>query len=118
MPNGLWNKADHYRQLVDECVALAKAATSNEIRAEHSATAEYYLHLADVEANLAGQFGTGLASLGQGGASWPEDASLDHLVGAGEKWLPSNTIVLENLLPIAFPDNYSILFKKLRKRLG
>ena len=56
MPNGLWNKADHYRQLVDECVALAKAATSNEIRAEHNATAEYYLHLADVEANLAGQF--------------------------------------------------------------
>jgi hypothetical protein len=43
------------RQLVDECVALAKAATSNEIRAEHNATAEYYLHLADVEANLAGQ---------------------------------------------------------------
>jgi hypothetical protein len=33
----------------------AKAATSNEIRAEHYATAEYYLHLADVEANLAGQ---------------------------------------------------------------
>jgi hypothetical protein len=55
MPNGLWNKADHYRQLVDECVALAKAATSNEIRAEYNATAEYYLHLADVEANLAGQ---------------------------------------------------------------
>ena len=48
MPNGLWNKADHYRQLVDECVALAKASNSNEIRAEHYATAEYYLHLADV----------------------------------------------------------------------
>ena len=43
------------RQLVDECVALAKAATSNEIRAEHNATVEYSLHLADVEANLAGQ---------------------------------------------------------------
>ena len=52
MPNGLWNKADHYRQLADECVALAKAATSNEIRTEHNATAKYYLHLADVEANL------------------------------------------------------------------
>jgi hypothetical protein len=54
----LWNKADHYRQLVDECVALAKASNSNEIRAEHYATAEYYLHLADVEANLTGQLST------------------------------------------------------------
>jgi hypothetical protein len=71
---------------------FAEASNSNEIRAEHYATAEYYLHLADVEANLAGQFDvlkgltqTGLASLGQGGASWPGDASLDHLVGAGEQ---------------------------------
>ena len=68
---------------------FAEASNSNEIRAEHYATAEYYLHLADVEANLAGQFDvlkgltqTGLASLGQGGASWPGDASLNHLVGA------------------------------------
>jgi len=55
MPNGLWSRADHYHQLVDECVSLAKAATSNEIRAEHYAAAEYYLHLAGVEANLAGR---------------------------------------------------------------
>ena len=68
MPNGLWNKADHYRQLVDECVALAKASNSNEIRAEHYATAEYYLHLADVEANLAGQLSMwpGFAGSGRG----------------------------------------------------
>jgi hypothetical protein len=55
MPNGLWSKADHYHQLVDECVSLAKAATSNEIRAENYAAAEYYLHLAEVEANLIGR---------------------------------------------------------------
>jgi hypothetical protein len=53
MPGSLWSKADYYRQLVDECVVLAKTATSNEIRAGHYATAEYYLHLAEVEANLA-----------------------------------------------------------------
>ena len=53
MPDGLWSKADYYRQLVDECIALAQTATSNEIRAEHYATAEYYLHLAKLETNLA-----------------------------------------------------------------
>jgi hypothetical protein len=53
MPNGFWNKANHYHQLVDECVALAKTAASNETRAEYYATAEYYMHLAEVEANLA-----------------------------------------------------------------
>ena len=53
MPDGLLSKADYYRQLVDECVALAKTATSNATRAEYFATAEYYLHLAEVEANLA-----------------------------------------------------------------
>ena len=37
---------------------FAEASNSNEIRAEHYATAEYYLHLADVEANLAGQLST------------------------------------------------------------
>ena len=57
MPNGLWSRADYYHQLVDECVSLAKAATSNEIRAENYAAAEYYLHLAKVEANLAGRGG-------------------------------------------------------------
>jgi hypothetical protein len=63
MPNGLWSKADHYHQLVDECVSLAKAATSNEIRAENYAAAEYYLHLAEVEANLAGRTADTTASL-------------------------------------------------------
>jgi hypothetical protein len=63
MPNGLWNKADYYRQLVDECLALARAATSNEIRAECYAAAEYYLHLAEVEANLAGWEGDTTESL-------------------------------------------------------
>jgi len=63
MPNGPWCRADHYRQLVDECVALAKAATSNEIRAEHYAAAEYYLHLAEVEANLAGRTANTAVSL-------------------------------------------------------
>jgi hypothetical protein len=53
MTDDLLSKADYYRQFVDECVALAKTATSNAIRAEHFATAEYYLHLAEVEANLA-----------------------------------------------------------------
>jgi hypothetical protein len=56
MLGSLWSKADYYRQLVDECVVLAKTATSNEIRAGHYATAEYYLHLAEVEANLADRF--------------------------------------------------------------
>ena len=37
---------------------FAEASNSNEIRAEHYATAEYYLHLADVEANLTGQLST------------------------------------------------------------
>jgi hypothetical protein len=55
MLDDAWSKADYYRQLVDECVALAKSAISNEVRAEHYATATYYRNLAEVEANLAGQ---------------------------------------------------------------
>ena len=55
MLDDVWSKADYYRQLVDECVALAKTAISNEARAEHYATARYYRNLAEVEANLAGQ---------------------------------------------------------------
>jgi hypothetical protein len=55
MRDDVWSKADCYRQLVDECVALAKTAISNEARAEHYATATYYRNLAEVEANLAGQ---------------------------------------------------------------
>ena len=55
MLDDVWSKADYYRQLVDECVALAKSAASNEARAENYATARYYLLLAEVEANLAGR---------------------------------------------------------------
>ena len=56
MAHDLCSKADYYRHLVDESVALAKTATSNEVRAKYYATAEYYLHLADFEENLAGRF--------------------------------------------------------------
>jgi hypothetical protein len=56
MLDDVWNKTDYYRQLVDECVSLAKTAVTNEARAEHYATATYYLHLAEVEANLSGRF--------------------------------------------------------------
>jgi hypothetical protein len=52
MPNESLSRAQHYWQWVDDCVAMAKTATSNEIRAELYATAEYYLHLAEVEGNL------------------------------------------------------------------
>jgi hypothetical protein len=47
-------KADYYRHLLNECVVLAKTATSNEVRAKYYATAESYRRLADLEANLAG----------------------------------------------------------------
>jgi hypothetical protein len=43
---------NHYRQVVDDCVVMAKVATSNKIRAELYAAAEYYLHLGEVEGNL------------------------------------------------------------------
>jgi hypothetical protein len=36
-----------------ECVELAKAATSNEIRSHHYAIAEHYLRLAEAEEKLA-----------------------------------------------------------------
>jgi hypothetical protein len=53
MANEFWSKRDCYRQWVDESVAMANAATSNRIRAELYAAAEYYLHLSEVEGNLA-----------------------------------------------------------------
>ena len=55
MQDDVRSKEDYYRQWVDECIALAKTAISNETRAEHYATANYYLHLAEVEANFAGR---------------------------------------------------------------
>ena len=45
--------AEHYRQLAEQCVAIAKAATSNKMRAHHYATALNYLKLAEAEANSA-----------------------------------------------------------------
>ena len=39
MQNDL-SKADYYRHLLDECVVIAKTATSNEVRAKYYATAE------------------------------------------------------------------------------
>jgi hypothetical protein len=38
---------------VAECIELAKAATSNEIRSHHYAIAEHYLRLAEAEEKLA-----------------------------------------------------------------
>ena len=45
--------AERYRQQADECVAMAKAATSNRMRAHYYATALTYLKLAEAEAKLA-----------------------------------------------------------------
>ena len=41
--------AERYRRKADECVALAKSAISNEVRALHYAMAERYLRLAEDE---------------------------------------------------------------------
>jgi hypothetical protein len=38
---------------VAECIELAKAATSNEIRSHHYAIADHYLRLAEAEEKLA-----------------------------------------------------------------
>jgi hypothetical protein len=47
------NTAEQYRQWVEQCVAMAKAATSNKMRAHHYATALNYLKLAEGEAKSA-----------------------------------------------------------------
>jgi hypothetical protein len=46
------DRSEYYCQWVDESVALANAATTNEARAQHYATAIYYRQLAELEANL------------------------------------------------------------------
>jgi hypothetical protein len=46
-------RAQRYRACVAECVELAKAATSNEIRSHHYAIAEHYQRLAEAEEKLA-----------------------------------------------------------------
>ena len=50
-------RAEHYRGKSEECVALAKAAISNKIRAQQYAAAERYLNLAETEAKLASRSG-------------------------------------------------------------
>jgi hypothetical protein len=45
-------RAEQYRRKSEECVALAKGATSNKLRAQHYAAAERYLKLAEAEAKL------------------------------------------------------------------
>ena len=45
--------AEHCRQLAEQCVATAKAATSNKMRAHHYATALNYLKLAEAEVKSA-----------------------------------------------------------------
>jgi hypothetical protein len=47
-------KADEYRQLAAEEAELAKEATSNELRAQHYAMADYYTRLAQAQENLPG----------------------------------------------------------------
>jgi hypothetical protein len=41
--------AERYRQQAEECIALAKTAIRNEVRALHYAMAEQYLRLAENE---------------------------------------------------------------------
>jgi hypothetical protein len=41
--------AEHYHQLAEHCVAMAKAATSNKTRAHHYAAALNYLTLAEAD---------------------------------------------------------------------
>ena len=43
------SKADRYLHQAEECIALAKVATSNKMRAHHYAAAERYLRLALAE---------------------------------------------------------------------
>jgi hypothetical protein len=42
-------KAERYLRRAEECIALAKVATSNKVRAHHYAIAERYLRLAEAE---------------------------------------------------------------------
>jgi hypothetical protein len=46
------NKAEHYLRQAEECIALAKVATSNKVRAHHYATADRYLRLAEAEPTI------------------------------------------------------------------
>jgi hypothetical protein len=50
---GHFSRAGRYGQQAAQCVAMAKAATSNKMRAHHYAAAERYLQLADEAAKSA-----------------------------------------------------------------
>jgi hypothetical protein len=52
MPNEFCSRTDCYQQWVEDCLAMAKTAPSNKIRAELYAAAEYYSPLGEVEGNL------------------------------------------------------------------
>jgi hypothetical protein len=41
-----------YNQKIDDCVEMAKASTSNRVRAQHYALAEHYLRLFEAEYKL------------------------------------------------------------------
>jgi hypothetical protein len=49
------SKAELYLRQAEECIALAKVATSNKLRATHYATADRYLRLAEAEPLVAKQ---------------------------------------------------------------
>jgi hypothetical protein len=49
---GHLSSAERYRQQAEQCVAMAKSATSNKLRAEHYAAAERCLKLADLAEKL------------------------------------------------------------------
>ena len=49
------SKAERYLRQAEECIALAKAATSNKLRARHYATAERYRRLAEAEPTVNNQ---------------------------------------------------------------
>jgi hypothetical protein len=49
------SKAECYLRQAEECVTLAKAATSNKMRARHYATAERYLRIAEAEPTINNQ---------------------------------------------------------------
>jgi hypothetical protein len=51
-----------YRQKIDECLAMAKTATSNKIRAYHYAMAERYLELEKRESKRASRSASRLRS--------------------------------------------------------
>ena len=45
------SKPNNYFEKIDECLLMAKIATSNKTRAEFYASADYYLQLAEVESS-------------------------------------------------------------------